>query len=73
MQMVAQEPAIRERLSGGELDACFEYDRHLRYVERAYQQLRVEQNCDEIAGWPTYDGRADYPSEPASVQLEELE
>jgi len=73
-QMVAREPAIAGRLSGDQMDACFDCDRHLRHIERAYQRLRIEQDCGEIAGWPAYDGPpADRATEPPGAVLEEIE
>jgi adenylosuccinate lyase len=38
-QMIAKEPAVAERLAPDELAACFDYERHLKRVEVAYQRL----------------------------------
>ena len=38
-QMIAKEPAVAERLTPDELAACFDYERHLKRVEVAYQRL----------------------------------
>jgi hypothetical protein len=70
-RMAAQEAAIAGRLELSQLDACFDYDRHLRHVERAYQRLRVDQDCEQIPGWPVYEGdAADSPSEPEGEEIE---
>jgi adenylosuccinate lyase len=57
-QMVAQEPAITGRLNASQLSACFDYDRHLKHAERAYQRLQVGHDCQQIPGWPVYEGGA---------------
>ncbi len=40
-QMIAEEPAVAERLRGEELAACFDYREHLRGIETAYARLGV--------------------------------
>jgi adenylosuccinate lyase len=39
--LIAQEPAVKERLSPETLAACFDYARHLKGVERVYERLGV--------------------------------
>jgi len=39
--LVAAEPAITERLSKQELEECFDYEKHLKRVEVAYERLGV--------------------------------
>ena len=56
--MVAQEPAITGRLNASQLNACFDYDRHLKHAEHAYQRLQVDQDCQQIPGRPVYEGGA---------------
>ena len=40
-QMVSEESKVNERLSEEELAACFDYDKHLKHVERAYERLGI--------------------------------
>ena len=67
-QMIAREPSVSERLSADELSACFDYQRHLKHIARAYDRLQLERNCDQIAGWPDYDGQ-----EAADPELADLD
>ncbi len=39
--MIADEPAVKERLSADELAECFDYQQHLKRIEVAYQRLGV--------------------------------
>ena len=41
-EMVAQEPAIKQRLSAKELASCFDYEAHLNRIERVYQRLEID-------------------------------
>jgi len=41
-QLVAQEPSISGKLSGEELAECFDYEKHLKRVERVYQRLAID-------------------------------
>jgi len=39
--LIAEEPAVKERLSAETLAACFDYDRHLKGIERVYERLGI--------------------------------
>jgi adenylosuccinate lyase len=39
--MVADEPAIGKLLSKQELAECFDYEKHLKRIEVAYQRLGI--------------------------------
>jgi adenylosuccinate lyase len=39
--LIAEEPAVKERLSAGELAACFDYEPHLKGVEETYRRVRI--------------------------------
>ena len=39
--LIAQEPAVKERLSEQELAACFDHEKHLGQIERVYQRLGI--------------------------------
>jgi hypothetical protein len=69
--MVAQQSEIAGRLDAGQLNACFEYEHHLKHIERAYQRLRVDQDCGQILGWPVYDGGPDRTS--SDLEDDEIE
>lgn len=75
--LLLQDPAIAQRLSAEELDACFNVEQHLKRVEVAYQRLQLDRNCAELKGWPEYEApSASYglPGEslPGDASLEEL-
>jgi len=38
---IAEEPAVKERLSAEQLAACFDYARHVKGIERVYERLGV--------------------------------
>jgi adenylosuccinate lyase len=40
-QLAAQDPTISGKLSASELDDCFDYDKHLKRVEAAYERVGV--------------------------------
>jgi len=40
-QMVSEEPEVNERLSEEELAACFDYDKHLKRIEAAYERVEI--------------------------------
>ncbi len=69
--MIAREPAVEERLSQAELDACFDYTHHLKQIARAYERLQVDRDCEQITGWPVYEPVfADDPDGPQETELE---
>ena len=72
-QMVAAEPAVKERLSEEELAACFDHERHLRHVETAYQRLQLDRDCAEIPGWPLYDQGEPPTASSSDPPLEDLD
>jgi adenylosuccinate lyase len=39
--LIAEEPAVKERLSAEVLTECFDYDRHLKGIARVYERLGV--------------------------------
>ena len=39
--MIAEDPAVKERLSAETLAACLDYSRHLKGIERVYERLGV--------------------------------
>jgi adenylosuccinate lyase len=39
--LIAEEPAVKERLKREEIAACFDYEEHLRRVEEAYRRVGI--------------------------------
>jgi len=40
-ELVGAEPAIAEKLSKSELAECFDYEQHLKRIERVYHRLNI--------------------------------
>jgi len=72
-ELLAQEPSVTARLSGEQLAACFDAQRHLRHLDRVYQRVQLGRDCEQIPGWPVYGEDAGESSEVSDAALEELE